>query len=432
MSSSAVSRTSPSPSRVGSANYIETGAGDDRLEGGDGDDTLLGGAGDNTIDGGNGLDRIGVDLSSHSTDFMIDLNGTSTLLTGELSNSEAFQDLKTGSGNDVITGHETSFLPDTIAAGAGDDTITLWNASERDAVDGGVGDDRLVVTGDAYLALSGITENLEGGYDGSYSTGYSNEGVYFGGVEHFSFTDGSGLNNYIETGAGDDRLEGGDGDDTLLGGAGDNTIDGGNGLDRIGVDLSSHSTDFMIDLNGTSTLLTGELSNSEAFQDLKTGSGNDVITGHETSFLPDTIAAGAGDDTITLWNASERDAVDGGVGDDRLVVTGDAYLALYGITENLEGGYDGSYSTGYSNEGVYFSGVEHFSFTDQFGSDNYIATGAGDDRLEGGDGDDTLLGGAGDDTINGGDGFDQVHFNVASTAVSGSGSATTGSLVDLI
>ncbi len=399
-------------------NYIETGAGNDNLNGGGGDDTLIAWAGDNTIDGGAGNDRVGVDLSSRAESFTVNLNTMSTLLSGFISNAEGFIKFYTGSGNDQIAGHQAAFQADEISTGGGNDTITLWHRNDGDTVDAGTGNDRLVVHGEGNLALINITGNPAGGYDGTFSTGYAGEGVYFYGVENFTFIDEVAVANTIYTGVGNDSLSGGGGNDTLIGGAGIDTIDGGAGVDMVGVDLSGRAESFTVDLNTLSTFLGGSIVGGEGFVDFHTGAGNDVISSHMTSFVSDWIDSGSGNDTVTLWHRNAGDTVAMGTGNDRLVVHGYGNLSLGGVTANPTGGYDGSYSTGYAGEGVYFSGVEDFTFIDEVGVANSIQTGAGDDSLAGGGGNDTLLAGAGDNTVDGGDGNDLFGADLSARAES--------------
>ncbi|MGD9861786.1 MAG: calcium-binding protein [Pseudodonghicola sp.] len=221
-------------------------------------------------------------------------------------------------------------------------------------------------------------------------------------MEHFTFADDFGADNTIITGAGDDMLYGGDGDDVLNCGSGDDTVNGGDGMDSFGADLSGWSNAATINLNVISTLINGTVRDMEGFETLTTGSGDDVITGHRTSYMADTIDTGAGNDLVKLWWNGEKDVVAGGQGGDVLQVTASKGVFLIDLTAEATGGYSGHFSTGYTGEGVYFSGIESFVFTDWARADNTITTGAGNDVLIGGGGRDTLNGGGGDDILSGG------------------------------
>ncbi len=405
---------------AGASNRIYTGSGDDVLLGGGGDDTLDVGSGDDHADGGAGTDMFGANLSGWTDAAVIDLNGVSTLISGTVSNMEGFYDLVTGAGDDVIAGHSSSYMSDTIATGSGDDLIQLWTSTDKDVVDGGEGQDRLSIVADWHLSfIYSPTPNPVGGYDGHFSTGYAGEGVYFSGIEHFSFEDRAGTNNVILTGSGDDVLLGGGGDDRLLVGSGDDHADGGAGTDMFGADLSGWTDTAVINLNRVSTLINGTVSNMEGFEAMVTGAGDDTVIGHRFSFVSDEIDTGAGNDRIRLWWNGEADTVVAGEGSDRLTVVASDFMYLGGLTEDTGGGYSGSFSTGYAGEGVYFSGIEHFTFTDRAAADNTITTGAGIDVIRAGGGDDVLDGGGGNDPLNGGPGRDHLMGGVGNDRLDG-------------
>ncbi len=124
-------------------------------------------------------------------------------------------------------------VDDTINSGLGYDTV-----------DGGEGDDLLIVdyssnsyTGTSWVAAgirSSIYSNGTDGYNGSYSAytdNYSNyDQVNFSNIERFEIT-GTVANDDIYTGDGNDTINSGAGDDVITGGAGINIIDGGEGID---------------------------------------------------------------------------------------------------------------------------------------------------------------------------------------------------------
>ncbi len=389
--------------RSGGDDIIRTFEGNDTLNGGGGNDLLHGGAGVDRIDGGEGVDRAGVDLSAATAGITLNLNGTSRFLgSGMIRNVEGFHDLRTGSGNDRITGHRSAAVADGIRTGAGNDRITLWMGG-TDTVDGGAGTDTLIVT--YAVATNGVwLDNVVAEGGGSYSgrfNGMGSNDLLFAGIERFSFTDRSGGDDIIRTFEGNDTLNGGGGNDLLHGGAGVDRIDGGAGVDRAGVDLSAVAAAVTIDLNTVSTFLgTGRMANVEGFHDLRTGSGADVITGHRTAAVADEIRTGAGNDRITLWMGG-TDTVDGGAGTDTLVVVYDVPTNGVWLDEvAAEGG--GSYSGRFNGLGatdLVFAGIERFSFTDRSGGDDIIRGFDGADTIEGGGGSDVMAGGGGRDTF---------------------------------
>ena len=165
------------------------------------------------------------------------------------------------------------------------------------------------------------------------------------------FTYGLGGNDKLYGDAGDDTLLGGDGNDTLYGGDGKDFFDGGDGLDT--ADFTGTSA-WTIDLgagtarrSGDATSLTETLLSIER---LNLGSGSDTVTG---SSVAETVSAGAGNDSIS-----------GGGGNDSLV------------------------------------------------------GGAGNDTLSGDDGNDTLSGGAGSNKLTGGAGIDRFAIGTDTVAAS--------------
>lgn len=182
-----------------------------------------------------------------------------------------------GDGDDVIDLDEVTteaFIGLTdiaIDAGDGDDTTIASPLAED--VDGGVGDDRLMVAGtdwddDFRVTASQVTDRVSGITD------------TIAGLERFEFRLGAGSNRIdASSGAGRYELFGNDGVDILIGGPLDDFLDGGDGDDR-----------------------------------LEGGAGVDVVQ------------AGGGADAIVL--AGGNDAVDGNDGSDRYTVSFGAMNAV--------------------------------------------------------------------------------------------------------
>ncbi len=120
-------------------------------------------------------------------------------------------------------------------------------AWEFDSVDGGEGDDLLIVdyssnsyTGTNWVAagsMYSIYSNGTGGHNGYYyaytDNNYSSyDQVNFSNIEWFEIT-GTVANDDISTGDGNDTINSGAGDDVITGGAGINIIDGGEGIDTL-------------------------------------------------------------------------------------------------------------------------------------------------------------------------------------------------------
>ena len=287
--------------------------------------------------------------------------------------------------------------------------MTIFNITNFGNVHGGAGDDTLNLTYNTTtngVWLLGLTLGADG-YSGVFDGKWTND-TTFTGIENFGFTDMSGGNDIIRTGAGNDTINGGAGDDELFSGAGVDVVDGGGGIDLYGADFSALTAAVAIDINAvSSTPGGGSVQNVEGFKNLTTGSGNDTIINHKTAGLDDTLATGAGDDHITLFSGG-TDTVHGGTGNDRLTLIWNSVtngVDLVGITPNAVGGYDGVFDGQWTND-TSFTGIENFDFTDMTGGNDKIHTGTGNDNLNGGDGNDTLDGGSGSDNLDGGAGTD--------------------------
>ena len=363
--------------------------GNDTITGTSGNDVISPLLGSDAVDGGAGTDLLIVNYSSNTSSNVIQSSVGSNGSGGfngyfyagnnnaigydqvVFSNIEQFQITGTGYSDTITTGGGN----DTANGGDGDDTITT--ADGNDSIDGGAGND-------------------------SINSGAGND-LINGGVG----------NDSIDGGVGNDTINGGDGDDSIIGGTGINIIDGGAGIDTLtDGDFSTSTTNLTINDNDTTpptiTLPDGSsVKNVERFVNLKTGSGNDVITFSQT--INNIINSGSGNDTINAGLGD--DAADGGTGTDLLIVdyssntSGNVIQSSVG--SNGSGGFNGSFFANNNNaigyDQVSFSNIEQFQITGT-GYGDTITTGGGNDTVNGGAGNDTIDGGAGNDTINGVDG----------------------------
>uniref|UniRef100_UPI00286D38DB DUF4214 domain-containing protein n=1 Tax=Brevundimonas sp. TaxID=1871086 RepID=UPI00286D38DB len=406
---------------------------------------------------------------------------------------------------------------DVIRSGGGDDRIDL---SMGDWADAGEGQDRFNLTYDA--AFTGLTR-LDGGagsdivelgfYEGSSTINMTGDasattGLQLLNIENLIFNArgsitvlGTSANNIIRVGAATSRVEGGAGDDqltstsgnatliggdgndiltgslfrsgfgidTLLGGDGDDlvygtlgdTLDGGAGTDVADLTLEG-STNLQVNLvTGTwgqsGTTQPGTIT---GFETVRTGAGNDSVTGDDranviqTGAGADLVNAGSGDDRVlggdgddTLNGQDGADYMDGGAGNDRLdggagddtLVGGQADTLIGGTgvdTAILSGAYF-NYTFGFSNgtatatlngATVSLTGVEFIQFADlrlavgadgripapneifgSNGTDRIVGT-DGFDRIIAGNGDDVLVGGGNGDYLDGGAGIDTAGY----------------------
>ena len=305
--------------------------------------------------------------------------------------------LNLGSGITTVTlnGASPIHLNDSddsngIVGNAGNNVITV--SGGVDAVDGGMGEDRLVVD---YRAATGAVT-------GDNTSSFAEEGG--GGrlvtitdrtIEHFTILTGSGADT-ITTGAGDDIIRTGKGASTVSAGQGANTIVGGKNADTVTA------------LDGGNLIRAGNGANT-----VTTGSGMDSIHSGNGS---DTIVSGAGDDRVFLTGGA--DIVDAGAGRDRLIIDYSAMTSdvVGGVTTgNANAGYAGHLADQLGNM-IDFEGSEAFNIISGSGNDtintrsglDVLRGGAGDDVLRSGNSADQLYGGRGDDVLTGGLGTDRL------------------------
>jgi len=321
----------PDGDLIDSADAVLHGSGpdDDFIRAGAGNDTILAGAGDDVIEGGAGDDLI------------TDSAGRETVTGGE--------------GNDVIdTGRAGTPAPDLGYPAAETDDLSFAPdddpEDDRDAVDGGAGDD-LIRTGDDRDTITGGAgaDTIDGGMDDDVINGDSEA----------------------------DLIIGGEGSDNIFGGTGDDTIYAG--LDpALGLDLLNIPDDPEDD-----ALSTPDRSPFNGRDTVSGGDGNDVIYGADDD---DLLLGGAGDDLLD--GEIDDDHLSGGTGADTLL-GGQCEDSLFGNEDSdiLEGGAGND-------------------LLDGGGADDMLSGGEGDDLLLGAMGDDILSGGAGSDTMSGGEGMD--------------------------
>lgn len=418
----------------GGANTIHGRDGNDTIEGHGGNDLLYGDGGNDTIHGDDGDDTIvgGEDDLSDGNDLLNggagedEIRGAAghdILYGGEdndvLYGGSGYDSLYGEGGNDSLYGGADS---DNMEGGAGNDTLDgggggdyLYGGSGDDLVitsggqaEGGEGVDRIVI--DLSMAAGDVTGTS---FDDTWTIRAPDAGeVTYTGFEKVEITTGSG-HDWIWSGATDDTIRAGAGNDTIDSGTGADDIDGGDGIDEWYADMSGATGAVVIDLTGASSSLPGggTVRNIEAI-DIRTGSGNDVITTLVGNHR-DWVDAGAGDDTIFLGGGNDN--VDGGDGYDTVTIdlghlTG--AIEINGGSIRMPDAPDGSQVfTSLSN-------VERLTVLGGSGNDlmeggNWDVTvdeefhgNGGDDSLIGWKGSDTLVGGAGNDTMNGGLGND--------------------------
>lgn len=299
-----------------------------------------------------------------------------------------------------------------IVGNDGDNRITVTDGV--DAVDGGLGEDRLIVD---YRGATGAVT-------GDSTSNFTEAG---GGGRSVTITDGTFENFKILTGAGADTITTGDGDDTIKTGGGASTVSAGQGANTI---IGGSGADTVTALGGGNTVKVGDGTNT-----VTTGGGQDFI---HAGLGADTIVSGGDVDHIFLSGGA--DDVDAGAGNDRLFIDYSAMTTA--VTGGVTGGNG---STGYvgliadgAGSSVDFTNSEDFRVTTGSGNDvlttgngaDHLRGGVGDDefngaggydRLFGGEGSDELQGGRGTDVLTGGSGADLFVFRTVAEASTGAG-----------
>ncbi|MEQ6204694.1 calcium-binding protein [Sulfitobacter sp. HNIBRBA2951] len=370
----------------GGADSISAGTGDDLVHAENNADTIDGGAGRDTLQGGLGADSI---LGGDDDDVLYDY-----LMGGGADN---FADtLDGGAGDDMMvsTGGDDSI----VASDGGADLVILGdNSALRTVTMTGISADDQVrietvndvtVLSDGSLATANLNTSI--GYAGTLTTGSGNDTV----------SEGTGISsnlNFVDLGAGDDRMEG-------TASAGVDVFDGGVGNDTF---QNTSTGGYTINLQtGFVDGVAGALVNFENF----IGNG---IGGDETVTAVDagSMLNGAGGDDSLIGSMGD-DTLLGGTGTDDLA-GGDGTDSMSGGTGNdtMRGNLGDDTMSGQANADQMFGGQ---------GVD-VVMGGAGFDLVDGGDGNDTVDGGSGNDTVRGGNGHDEVRGVAGSDTIEGGG-----------
>jgi Ca2+-binding RTX toxin-like protein len=407
---------------LGGDDFIDAGAGNDVVLGGQGNDTILGGDGDDFLVDIYGQNQIFGDAGN---DYIYNVRdpydepsvilsiahggaGDDTIIGGA-----AFGD----DGNDTLQGSDSL---DVLDGGDGDDMIILANSlgQELDTVFGGAGTDTLVVS-------YGVIGDLA-----ALQSAASIERVISENLYHLirASTEFLSSVNYISapglaiTNAGTVTF----GANSTLALAGDGSI----------FEISIESAGVSLDLKGQVGTGPFLLTASEFGSTIFGSEGLDYIFG---GIGNDNLNGGGGDDQIT--GSLGNDIIDGGDGMDVYYASGD--LAEYTVSRSESGGFILTHN--YIVIGDQGSDILSNVETIQFNSETFdlanstigiIKTGtigidvlngtayddtlnglAGNDLLLGGLGNDVLNGGKGNDILNGGGGIDTASYANATSSV---------------
>ncbi len=320
-----------------------------------------------TPDVGNTERIIVNDAAAHNSSVFLTLQG-GLLAPGfntppEAAGAEIEVAVNAGDGTDTLQIDGTDNADNFLLGenGAGDIGANLNNGSEPGALD----NDDVLGAG-----VETATINGRGGDDTiSAVGGQAPAGSPLQLAANQLTLDGANQNDTIQGGPGDERFLGGTQDDDLRGGAGadridgeldGDTIDGGDGPDDM---IGNTGTDVVLYSTRTESVnvtlddgpndgggLDGFGDNAHSdFENVKTGSGSDQITG---SFSVNDLTGNAGNDTVNGGGANDK--VNGSAGVDRLLGgTGNDKLFGGSENDNLVGGSGNDKLTGNSGKDIF-------------------------------------------------------------------------------
>ena len=352
---------------------LGTGAGDlilgagaqDRLMGQGGDDILVSAPGGGVLTGGNGADIFVLCPTDGTLEISDFRPGVDRLDLSRFPNLRSMAQIAfTPTGDGITLGIGTTTIRIKSFDGNGLKAIDLWPAGfdTPDRVELPSGPVIRVTNG------SGGDDTLVLGTGQDHVRGFGGNDLIRGGIGKDRLFGGDG-NDTLVGGKGRDLLKGGKGDDRLMGGAGDDTLKGGKGKDTLRGEA------------GKDTLRGGGGQDT-----LKGGAGDDMGFGGKGD---DTGFGGAGDDI--LKGARGRDTLKGGTGKD--ILKGgrhDDTLAGENGRDTLKGQGGRDVLNGGDKADMLFGGK-------------------GADKLIGGRGNDVMAGGAGADVFIFGSGGGKGH-----------------------
>ena len=402
-------------------------AGDDSLVGGQGDDTIDGGIGSDTLDGGSGNDTASYAKNTSGVKVQLDSdNNEEGGATGDtLINIE---NLIGSDYNDVLKGNSQDNM---INAGNGNDTV--YGGGGADTLDGGQGINTISYQESTNTEGIKINLALHTNAGGDANDDVLSNFTHVVATTYADFIVGDSQNNMLYGLDGNDTIYGAEGDDSLYGGKGNDTLAGGAGRDLIdgGGDIANNNEHNLVTYKDSSSAIKIDLSNASVqqggdaegdklirIQDVMGSAFNDSITGSDES---NSLAGGAGNDTLSGGGGLGRDTLDGGDGIDT------ADFSLDGIVFVTLGNEGANDTTTDQDVLISIENIIGSNYSDKLTGNkenNVIEGKIGSDSLFGKEGNDTLVGGAGNDTLDGGLGADWLYGDEINTT-NGSGQTNT-------
>ncbi|MDB5693153.1 MAG: serralysin-like metalloprotease protein [Alphaproteobacteria bacterium] len=383
----------------GSADTLDGGAGSDFLGGGQGNDILRGGDGDDTLVGG---------VVNTSNQFFTGVDGGDDTYDG-------------GDGTDV------AIMVYDGRVGVGASTV-------------GISFDIGNLAGNSAITFNGVNVGSLTSIERVTFRGTNVDDVVKGGGSLDSLTGGAG-NDTLDGGAGNDLLSGGLGNDTLIGGDGLDTVTYVNSTAGVNVDLRIVGVAQNTGGEGVDTLSGIEYLTGSNFGDTLRGNDdfNLIIDGaaNGPAGQTDSIFGFGGNDSIQVTRATAAVAtnvnMDGGDGDDFIELRGGTLsAALATNTAGLSATGTGA-AVGYMALGTTSSdrNVDVVTVDGGAGNDRIVLSGVASATINAGSGDDivsiSMLGAAGVNSyqLTLGTGADIIQLGVGSSAANSTAAAAT-------
>jgi Ca2+-binding RTX toxin-like protein len=311
---------------------ITGGSNNDTIDGGKGNDTIEGGGGDDQLTGGSGVDQFVIGTASSGNDIIQDFDPAKDLLVFKTSDLLRFTENTLDGG---LRSLEIARLQADNNLDTFNGTVTLKGVSFEDfstALDAnnlGVSlkSNQVLLpikdeNGRHREFVRTLNEGIEDDYNNIVGTNEVDTAETNAGMRDDAENDdnpgkfiGSEKDDYMQGLDGADQLFGKEGDDLLNGGTGADTLNGGEGDD-----------DFIVGLE-TAVINAGDDNDSFyntdkalGFQSIKMGEGKDTLTNIGQLKVDGNINMGAGDDILTTNLLIAADELDGGKGDDTLIL----------------------------------------------------------------------------------------------------------------
>ena len=420
-----------------------------------GDNTIVAQGDELNVTTGDGKDTVSIDgyfasVTAGEGDNAISINNAhnSSVTAGNGDNVVSLTDAEVsnvnlGDGDNTVTA--TSIHSSTVVAGDGDNTISL-TAAHDSSIKTGSGDDVLNIEGERLTVAAGGGDNHitvdAHGHDETVTAGAGSDFISVGGNSERAIISSGNGDDSITVDGHDASIVSGTGDDKISIDGDNATITAGNGNKVIHADDTNN--DVVTVGDGNNAITVG------SYASVNAGKGNDTVSvgaqssvsvaGGNNSIVAagkdETIVAGDGKDDISV--KGERAAISLGAGNDSVYAYGRYASVTSGTGRDTISvvGDDAVITTGAGDKFVSVDGKDAIITTDAgkdtiyAGASANISAGAGADYIHTG-ADATITAGEGKDTVSvdaTGEVFTDYAFNVDHVVLKGGDDLTAANL----